>query len=46
MTLIVILSLFAAFVAIAAYQLIVHKYYWGPAGPPKSSEQSQKDNED
>ena len=46
MTLIIILSVFAALVAIAAYQLIVHKHYWGPVGPPKNSEQSQKDDED
>ena len=46
MTLIIILSVFAALVAIAAYQLIVRKYYWGPAGPPKNSEQNRKDDKD
>jgi hypothetical protein len=44
--LIIVLSVVAALLAIAAYQLIIRKYYWGPAGPPKNDERGLKDQED
>jgi hypothetical protein len=44
--LIIVLSVVAALLAIAAYQLIVRKYYWGPAGPQKNDEPCEIDNKD
>jgi len=35
MTLLIIVSVAAAVLAIAAYQLVINKYYWGPQGKPK-----------
>jgi hypothetical protein len=37
-TLFIILSIIAALLAIGAYQIIIHKYYWGPNGQPKKQE--------
>jgi hypothetical protein len=35
MTLLIIVSVIAALLAIGAYQMVIHKYYWGPEGKPK-----------
>lgn len=35
---IIIVSIIAAVLAIGAYQLVIHKYYWGPKGPPKKND--------
>ena len=37
----IIVSIIAALVAIGAYQLLIHKYYWGPKGPPKKDDQDK-----
>ena len=40
--LIIVIIIAVAF-AIGAYQLLIHKYYWGPNGPPgKKKEQDKK----
>ena len=44
MTLLIIVSVVAALLAIAAYQLVINKYYWGPKGPP--DKQPEKKNPD
>ncbi len=31
----IIISVIATIFAIAAYQYVIHKYYWGPKGPPQ-----------
>jgi uncharacterized protein YdaU (DUF1376 family) len=36
MTLLIIVSVVAALLATGAYQLVIHKYYWGPKGQPKN----------
>jgi hypothetical protein len=41
MTLFIIVSIIAALVAIAAYQVVIHKYYWGPKGPPNKPERNK-----
>lgn len=46
MALIIVLSLVAALLAIGGYQLVVRKYYWGPAGPAKNGERGQPDDKD
>lgn len=40
MALIIILAIGAALLAIGGYYLMVRKYYWGPAGPPKDQPES------
>lgn len=35
MLLFIVVSVVATVVAIAAYQLLLQKYYWGPKGPPE-----------
>jgi hypothetical protein len=46
MTLLFIIFLvFIALCAIAAYQLVINRYYWGPKGPPKKEEHKPKDKE-
>jgi hypothetical protein len=40
-TLFIILSIIAALLAIGAYQVILHKYYWGPKGPPEKQDQNK-----
>ncbi len=35
MTLFIIVSIAILIFAVAAYQLVINKYYWGPKGPPK-----------
>ncbi len=42
MTLFIVISIVAALLAIAAYQLVLHKYYWGPQRPPKKDEREKK----
>lgn len=37
----IIVSIIAAALAIGAYQLVIHKYYWGPNGPPKKNTQKK-----
>jgi hypothetical protein len=44
--LIIVLSIAAALLAIGGYQLVVRKYYWGPAGPPKNGERGQQGDKD
>lgn len=46
MTLIIVLSVVAALLAIGGYQLVVRKYYWGPTGPPKGDNQGEPDVKD
>jgi hypothetical protein len=41
MLLFIIISIIAALIAIGAYQLLLHKYYWGPQGPPKKNDQNK-----
>jgi hypothetical protein len=41
-TLFIILSIIAALLAIGAYQVLIHRYYWGPDGPPKKNEQNKE----
>lgn len=41
MTLFIIVSIIAALIAIGAYQVVIHKYYWGPTGPPKKLDQNK-----
>jgi hypothetical protein len=41
MTLFIIVSIIAALIAIAAYQVVIHKYYWGPKGPPKKQDRNK-----
>jgi hypothetical protein len=36
-TLLIIISVIAALLAVAAYQLVINKYYWGPKGPPEKN---------
>jgi hypothetical protein len=31
----IIVAIVSAVFAIVAYQVFIHKYYWGPQGPPK-----------
>jgi hypothetical protein len=40
-TVLIILLVVAIVFAIAAYQLVINKYYWGPKGPPKSDRNSK-----
>jgi hypothetical protein len=39
----IIISIIAALFAIGVYQYIIHKYYWGPKGPPKDQHNQKKD---
>jgi len=38
----IIVVVVSVLLAIGTYQLIIHKYYWGPKGPPKKNEQNKK----
>jgi hypothetical protein len=38
-TLLIIIVAVAIIFAIAAYQIVINKYYWGPKGPPKDNDQ-------
>jgi hypothetical protein len=31
----IIISVIATIFAIGVYQYVIHKYYWGPKGPPQ-----------
>lgn len=42
MFLFIVISIVAALLAIAAYQVVLNKYYWGPQGPPKKDERDKK----
>jgi hypothetical protein len=37
----IIISIIAALFAIGVYQYIIHKYYWGPKGPPGERHQKK-----
>lgn len=43
---IIVISLIGAVLAIAVYQLIIHKYYWGPGGPPDRKKQARPERKD
>ena len=43
---IIIVSIIAAVLAIGAYQLVIHKYDWGPKGPPEKNEQKKDSTRD
>jgi hypothetical protein len=40
-TLLIIIVAVAIIFAIAAYQLVINKYYWGPKGPPKNDHEKR-----
>ena len=42
MTLLIIVSVVAALLAIGAYQLVINKYYWGPKGPPDKNQKKKE----
>ncbi|HEY0006435.1 MAG TPA: hypothetical protein VGB17_16755 [Pyrinomonadaceae bacterium] len=39
----ILISIVAAVVALGAYQVVIHKYYWGPQGPPKKNGRTKKE---
>ena len=39
---IIIVSIIAAALAIGAYQLLIQKFYWGPKGPPRKSDEKRE----
>jgi hypothetical protein len=38
---IIIIMVVGTVLAIAVYQLIIQKYYWGPKGPPKKRDRTK-----
>ena len=41
----IIISIIAAVFAIGVYQYVIHKYYWGPKGPPQKRKKKGDANE-
>lgn len=39
---IILIIILATAVAIGLYQLLIHKYYWGPKGAPKKDDPDKK----
>jgi len=37
----IIVAIIATIVVMGAYQLLIQKYYWGPNGPPKMTDQNK-----
>jgi hypothetical protein len=37
----IIVAIIATIIVMGAYQLLIQKYYWGPKGPPKKTDQSK-----
>jgi hypothetical protein len=43
---IIIITIIGTVLAIAVYQLVIHKYYWGPGGPPKRKDKAKAEGKD